>query len=283
MNQAKNLLFLISILLPKLNYSFTYHPIVLAHGMSGFKSIGPVTYFKEIKEHLESLGYKIYLTQVDPFNPPEVRGRELALQLKNIYKKEKRKLNIIAHSQGGLDSRFAIAHYNLGKEIITLTTIGTPHHGTTIASVALLTMPEFARSLFDFFALIYGCYLGFCHDQDIKKEILSMSPEYMENIFNPNTPNDPNVFYYSYAGISGKWANEPVDPYLEVPTKILDIFEGPNDGMVSVESAKWGKFIGIVYADHLDEVGHYMFVKDERFDHLQFFEYIAKNLLKLKF
>ena len=54
----------------------------------------------------------------------------------------------------------------------------------------------------------------------------------------------------------------------------------PNDGMVTVESAKWGKFMGCVPADHLDEVGQ---PKDSAnpltgFDHLQFYRTIASSL-----
>ena len=43
-------------------------PIVLHHGMAGFRELGPLAYFSDVPSHLRSLGYEVYLTQVLPIN-----------------------------------------------------------------------------------------------------------------------------------------------------------------------------------------------------------------------
>ena len=46
-----------------------------------------------------------------------------------------RKVNIIAHSMGGLDARYAIAKLGLADRVASLVTIGTPHLGTPLANL----------------------------------------------------------------------------------------------------------------------------------------------------
>ena len=40
------------------------------------------------------------------------------------------KVNIIAHSLGGLDARQMLTHLGMGSRVASLTTVGTPHRGT---------------------------------------------------------------------------------------------------------------------------------------------------------
>ncbi|KZW01642.1 alpha/beta-hydrolase [Exidia glandulosa HHB12029] len=76
---------------------------------------------------------------------------------------------------------------------------------------------------------------------------------FLKNHFNPTTPDMPNVRYFSLAGrISGLSILHP----LWLPKIILDAScapeEGGNDGLVSVTSARWGEFLGV-----LEEVDHW--------------------------
>jgi triacylglycerol lipase len=51
--------------------------------------------------------------------------------------------------------------------------------------------------------------------------------------------------------------------------------------MVTVRSAKWGRFMGCVPADHFDEVGQIaqtMPVRESGFDHLAFYRSIVATL-----
>src|SRR5690348_10010684 len=47
------------------------YPIVLAHGMSGFKNIGPLNYYYGVADALKKDGHDVYVSQVDAFNSSE--------------------------------------------------------------------------------------------------------------------------------------------------------------------------------------------------------------------
>lgn len=79
-----------------------------------------------------------------------------------------------------------------------------------------------------------------------------LTTDFCNDYFNPNTPDDPTVKYYSY-GAAAKlpaWSS-----LLGVPYHIIQQKEGDNDGFVSVKSAKWGNYIKTVPADHWDLSG----------------------------
>jgi triacylglycerol lipase len=69
--------------------------------------------------------------------------------------------------------------------------------------------------------------------------------------FNDETPDDDSVKYYSYAAsFVPSWSNSYFFSH-----KIILEREGPNDGVVSVASAKWGEFKGeLENVNHLDLV-----------------------------
>lgn len=51
-------------------------------------------------------------------------------------------MNIIAHSKGGLDSRYAISKLGMAPYVASLTTINTPHRGCEFADYLLGKIPE---------------------------------------------------------------------------------------------------------------------------------------------
>ncbi len=52
------------------------------------------------------------------------------------------KVNIIAHSKGGLDSRYAISCLGAAPYVASLTTINTPHRGCEFADWLLKNAPD---------------------------------------------------------------------------------------------------------------------------------------------
>jgi triacylglycerol lipase len=78
----------------------------------------------------------------------------------------------------------------------------------------------------------------------------NLTTRYLTKIFNPRTPNDPQVRYFSVAGRTG---SVNIWHPLWLPKVVLDGANGRegNDGLVSVESARWGEFLGTLEgADH---------------------------------
>ncbi|KAF8962670.1 hypothetical protein BGZ46_001128 [Entomortierella lignicola] len=77
----------------------------------------------------------------------------------------------------------------------------------------------------------------------------NLTTTFCKEVFNPNTPDDPRVSYYSYG------ASVPQIPLwapLGFPWEVIKAKEGENDGLVSLQSARWGEYVETVEADHWD-------------------------------
>ncbi|CAG8507253.1 593_t:CDS:2 [Cetraspora pellucida] len=102
----------------------------------------------------------------------------------------------------------------------------------------------------------------------------NLTTDYCVNYFNKNTPNDPSVAYYSY----GADTNVPIWSPLYFPYQIIKEKEGPNDGLVSVKSAQWGKYVGTVKCDHWDLTDKWRIKISSNFDPVEFYLNVATFL-----
>ncbi len=265
----------------------TRFPIALVHGWTGFATIGPLDYFYQVPEHLAERGYPIHVTQTDKYNSSVIRSMQLAEQVDELLVLWRaRKLNIIGHSQGGIDSRALISTLGYGDRVAALTTIATPHRGTYIMDLALGYVPGAGQEAIAFLLNLVGA-ISQDEQADAMASFESLSEKYMLEEFNPANPDDPQVEYISYTGRSCSAAQflnpannceDLVDPLIGWGLGILNVARGDNDGLVTVESAKWGDYRGEMIADHIDEVGHLIGVTDPAFDHKQFYLDRAREL-----
>jgi triacylglycerol lipase len=260
------------------------YPVVLAHGFFGFEEfagIGFATYFYGVKTHLAAAGETLVFTPaVDPFNDSTYRGKQLVERIEAILAETGHaKVNIIGHSQGGLDAR--VVAFERPDLVASVTTFATPHQGTPIADVVLkLIANQEAQKFIDWLVKMAAAPL---YDQAGQETALSkpMHQFSQQGIaeFNATYSDRAAVAYYSLAGRSDwtlggaacavadapafvadwKAERDPIDPALALTEAMLDgglADPYPNDGLVRVESAKWGRFLGCVPADHLDQIGH---------------------------
>ncbi|CAG8564744.1 13395_t:CDS:2 [Dentiscutata heterogama] len=102
----------------------------------------------------------------------------------------------------------------------------------------------------------------------------NLTTDYCVNYFNKVTPNDPSVAYYSY----GASTNVPFWSPLYFPHQIIKEKEGPNDGLVSVKSAQWGKYLGTVECDHWDLTNKWRIKIGSSFDPIEFYLKVATFL-----
>ena len=259
------------------------YPIVLCHGFFGFEKFAGVdfvTYFYGVKDHLAQDGETLVFTPaVDPFNSSLVRGAQLTAKVQEILAQTGYpKVNLIAHSQGGLDAR-VVAHDH-PEMIASVTTIATPHYGTPVADVVLkLEANPNAQLVIDGLVQAVGSAL---YDTTGKTTSLAKSMQQMSSDgiakFNADYPNVQGIPYFSLTGRSsgsnGKpdcqlpdapgfiakydSVNDPINTLLS-PTGSLLSGDGatpaPNDGLVRAKDAKWGKFLGCIPGDHFDEIG----------------------------
>ncbi|HHO69696.1 MAG TPA: alpha/beta fold hydrolase, partial [Gammaproteobacteria bacterium] len=190
----------------------------------------------------------------------ETRAGYLAAALAQIPEPD---LYLVAHSMGGLDGRYLIQHHDPDHRIRALTTLGSPHRGSSLVHWLMETngpVQWFGRRY-----LVPGVH--------------QLAPEACAR-FNEQVPDRDDVVYRSWA------ACRPVEemPWLyREPTRVLAQREGDNDSQVSVASARWGKFCGTVRADHLELAGWSFGLPARRhgrpFDHLAFYRRLVAELL----
>src|SRR5580692_5158273 len=125
--------------------------IVLVHGILGFRVKFGIEYFRGVAEHFQAKGLKVLAPILDPTQGIEFRGGQLRDQIAAAFASGSldpaSKTHIIAHSMGGLDSRWMISPVNAARiqsPVRSLTTIGTPHRGSLIAD--LVDRPELLSS-----------------------------------------------------------------------------------------------------------------------------------------
>lgn len=277
-------------------------PIILAHGFNA----SPTNYwgFRGVAEALKKDGHKVIVASVPPYDGPEVRAEHLATYVDEALAGGAKKVNIIAHSMGGLDSRYLISSLGYGDRVASLTTISTPHRGSAVADVALGLVKFLgpADDAIDALATLWGLTFSDVAENSDVSAALSALAESSAPAFNAENPDDKRVFYQSWAGVSslfgirgprdkstcgvilgGDGKADRMDGLLAggAPFVAHGVELRPNDGMATVESAKWGKFQGCIPADHLDEVGQ---VKDSGmdsrtgFDHVRFYRNVAFGL-----
>ncbi|CAN5123885.1 lipase LipC [soil metagenome] len=247
------------------------YPIVLAHGLFGFSSIGPLDYFYGIGPALTAQGRAVFAPQVDAIQSSDVRGAELVLAIEAARAQTgASKVIVIGHSQGGLDARWAAAHDP--DSIAAVVTVATPHRGSKVADVALGVLPGNSSAALDALANLFGIsgsgasFAGAVH-------LLSTDGAAQ---FNADVPDVPGMPYFSIAGrslLAGQdacppaaaqfmttWngARDPIKAELAPVAGMLALAELPNtptqDGLVTRSSATWGQFLGCIPADHFDEV-----------------------------
>ena len=214
----------------------TKYPILLVHGVF-FRDFRSLNYWGRIPKELKRNGAAVYYGQQQSAASVEDSGRELAARIRAILDETGcEKVNIIAHSKGGLDSRAAIAHAGCAPYVATLTTINTPHRGCIYAEYLLNKVPEAARQKV---AAAYNATLKRLGDEN--PDFLAAVTDLTESAClarNETTPDMPGVLYESVMSYCRK-ARHGKFP-LNATYPVVKHFDGKNDGLVSVDSAKWG-------------------------------------------
>jgi triacylglycerol esterase/lipase EstA (alpha/beta hydrolase family) len=105
-------------------------------------------YFKGIKSFLRAKGYDVRHANLNFAGSVRKRTAQLGAEVQRALGPSQ-KVHMIAHSMGGLDARHMIVNSaGMAEKVATLTTIGTPHHGTVFADHGLSVGGE---------RLIVGC------------------------------------------------------------------------------------------------------------------------------
>src|SRR5699024_4578622 len=171
------------------------------------------------------------------------------------------KINIIAHSMGGLDIRYALAKLDIAAKVASFTTVSTPHRGTSLAELTLRTPDTIRNKLADFLDWIGGRVYPHTQSDSVGSAV-QLTRSYVLAEFNPEIENIAVIPYYSYSSAVGKGTPEPIKVMSRYQNSYVYEQEGINDGMVSVESSTWGQHIKTANISHMEQMN--LRVKEER-------------------
>lgn len=235
----------------------TKYPILLVHGVF-FRDSRLLNYWGRIPAALKENGAEIYYGEMQSALSIEESAKELAQKIKDIVTRTGcGKLNIIAHSKGGLDSRYAISKLGCAEYVASLTTINTPHRGCLFAEYLLgACKPRTKRFIESVYNKVF--YALGDDSPDFMSAVKCLTNSYCEQ-FNKDVPNAPDVMYQSY-GSKAKNRRSGHFP-LNFSYPVVKKYDGDNDGLVALTSAPWGERFtplypegrrGITHADMID-------------------------------
>lgn len=232
----------------------TKYPILMVHGM-GFRDSKRLCYWGRIPKVLERNGAKVFFGGQDSNGSVENNAEQLRRSLeKALSEAGAEKVNIIAHSKGGLEARYLISTMGFGDRIATLTTLSTPHNGSLTVD-KLLKFPEpavkFSCKAVDLWFKMIGD-----KNPDTYSAISLFKTSSAEK-FNKENPDDPQVYYQSYGFVMNGFFS---DITMCIPWLAVYSVEGENDGLLAPRAVRWTNFKGIYRGggrrgiSHCDEV-----------------------------
>lgn len=219
-------------------------PIILAHGIARFDVLrekiadelnlpansldDELHYFRNIRTFLNANGFPaVFSPNVDFAGSVDLRAAQLKkFAVETLAANDAEKVHIIAHSMGGLDVRRMIVDLEMAEQVASLTTIGTPHLGTSLADHVL----EKGGGLFiEFLEKAVNLNLDGFNDLT-----MTACGEFNNRARDAEAKN--GVFYQTFSSF-----DEGKDMFLPLVASWLFIrsVEGDNDGLVSVRSQSW--------------------------------------------
>ena len=214
----------------------TRYPILLVHGVF-FRDCRYFNYWGRIPAALEQNGAVLFYGNQQSALPVAESARELAERIRTICRETGcEKLNVIAHSKGGLDIRYAAARLGIAPFLASVTTISTPHRGCEFAEYLLNTLPESQQKAI---AGTYNAALRkFGETPDFLAAVRDLTASRCRSDFDP-LPMPANVWTASVGSRLDKAAGGKFP--LNFTFRLVKRFDGANDGLVSEDSFRWGQ------------------------------------------
>ena len=230
------------------------YPVLFIHGM-GFRDYRHICYWGRIPKTLEQMGCTVFFGNQDSNADIETNALYIAQRIDQIIKETgAEKVNIIAHSKGGLDSRYAISILGAGDKVASLTTISTPHHG----SKTLDRLIKIPKSLLKFGCFFADCWFRILGDKKPSTyNVIHSLTTSAASEFNIRVCDFEGIYYQSYAFVMKKPSS---DIFLLFTNVVVSKIEGENDGLLAPDAVKWGNFKGVFRGvgkrgiSHCDEV-----------------------------
>ena len=233
----------------------TKYPIILVHGIA-MRDSKVMRAFGKIEKKLKEAGYSVYTANTDAFGTIENNAEQLReIILGVIANTECERVNIIAHSKGGLDSKYMISRLGMADKVASLTTLCTPHKGSPVAT-KIWALPRWIKRCLTFFINTFYKLIGDENPDSLKVCEQLKSSEEIEN-----TEGLEAVYCQSYSTSLRRGKDCLL---MAVPMKMcVSAGEVENDGVVSTESSKFGVYKGDC--------------TDESISHTQIIDFLARR------
>jgi len=219
----------------------TKYPILMVHGVF-FRDWKYVNYWGRIPKELTNNGASIFYGNHNSSLTVEQSAEELEKRITEIINETNcGKLNVIAHSKGGLDMRYAISCLDMDKYVASLTTVNTPHRGSPIAGTAVDKLPEKLVSTIGSGYEKLFTKLG-VDNIDFLGSINGLTPEKCEELNGIMTDRE-GILYQSLGSTMSSVVSAAFP--LNAGYAILKHVGGDNDGLVCTDSMMWGDFLGV--------------------------------------
>lgn len=214
------------------------YPIVLVHGIAA-KQLRIINAFGRIGDELEKEGYAVFVADTDGFGSIENNAAQLKEFINRVLiLTGAEKVNIIAHSKGGLDSKYMITKLGMEDKVASLTTLCTPHRGSIIAS-KIWELPMPIKKMLAFpIDMFYCLFLGDKNPDSVRACDQLREVDESEDTL--------RISYKVYCQSYSTTISDVKDCFImALPMKLSHRFENrENDGVVSEESAQFACYRG---------------------------------------
>ena len=230
----------------------TKYPIIFVHGVF-FRDNKLFNYWGRVPRTLKKHGATVYYGEHQSALSIKESARELAAKIKVIVERtECEKVNIIAHSKGGLDCRYAISKFGIAPYVASITTINTPHRGCFFAEELLHTVPEDMKNKI---ASTYNkafTALGDA-DPDFLAAIGDLTADSCKKL-NETLTFPEGIYAQSVGSVMGhrKKGKFP----LNISYNFVKKYDGENDGLVGEASFAWGEKYTLLRTDGKRGISH---------------------------
>lgn len=230
----------------------TQYPLVLVHGVF-FRDNKLFNYWGRIPRTLKLHGATIYYGEHQSALTVKESARELTSRIKLIVDRSGcEKVNIIAHSKGGLDCRYAISEFGLAPYVASITTVNTPHRGCLFAEQLLHAIPESVKNKV---ATVYNTTLTALGDEnpDFLAAVSDLTAEACQKR-NELLKFPEGIFAQSIGSVM-EHPRKGQFPF-NLSYRYVKNFDGENDGLVGEASFAWGEQYTLLRAKGTRGISH---------------------------
>ena len=257
--------------------SATRYPVILVHGII-LKDIRFFKSFGKIEKNLKKNGYCVSTAPTDGFGTIENNAAQLKQYVQKILEEEHAgKVNLVAHSKGGLDSIYMMQSLGMEDKVASLTTLCTPHLGSPVASY-ILRYPRWILKFIAFWINLWYRIFGDKHPDCLQvcKQLQQRDEAEMIGF-------SDKVYCQSYSTTLKRGRDDFVMGIPYFFSKRLE--KKDTDGLVSVDSSKFGHYRGNCVDDSVShsEIAGFMMKRKKKERIIGFYLQLLNELAEAGF